>query len=658
MLKSSYKKLLLFLTVLIWLSGLTLFLFIFLHPYRTEVNSDDAFAILECSYHSVARDGFFMWGRTIHSADSIILSNFLLEKIGLKNIISHCSFYVGLQIVILLVGATLIGKKFRTFLFTAPIIVILISHSSPLNTLNFSFWVCKSGVPVPEYVFMAFLTFTSLILLAKKEKKWWPALLFCSFAFLLSIASSPGNLVLISVWIGLCFVYDLPDFKKKWLKWLLTAALLGGVYFFVNISRDWYDHAIHIHRHNIPVELNWQKWWETIATFIKQFKHYGIFHTSIMVLGIIIGITGAVIYGLSLFFPRRKRFARNKDLFLHHAFMLSIAGIFFTVLLAANTWVQINPINQTYILPVFFLFLGAIVCLISPLLQKINAVAFYTIVIFLLCFAGYQTYKNRPVKLSKHYLKAHQLLKYTNDFDGTIPLIGDYWISTVNSFFDSHKIVATSFDNMWLADTMAEKVLKHPRVLVNFTYNKKKYFINGQPPQTFFQKEFLLTRDKDIPELARQGWHTYKTIDTKAMIAGIKGPNLIGNIPAKPLGSVNVLSNSLVIQATEKSASELHWALGKLPPGWYALAFSARAIEKPKNNGWFVFHLADLQIDPLNLRVAIKANQLTKNFQEFNQLIYYPGCNKKGVPTRARAYTTIKTPVEINFFGIYKVNIK
>jgi len=638
---------------LVWLGILAGALVVYFNPYRIFVNADDGWPVLESVYHSVRRDGVLMWGADKLGGLHVIIARFMLDGVGLCRWVPHCVYLAAQQAVLLLVGLVWLNRSTRTFLIAGPLFVLCMIQPGGNTTASFNYWLCRVGIVYPMTMFCALLTFGMLLKLARGQGKLGWVLPALGASAVGAFVSSPGNSVLVGVWYLLFCAQQLPQGKKAWRRWACCGATLLLAYWLATWCRGMYDHRVHAHRAITPMAFEWGVWLPTMQRFARDTITSGALSVGVMALGLLIAGAGTCV-ALLRRIRCTARVCQRLQLTPHGAAtMLSVAGVVYLVLLAGNKWVHINLANPTYVLPAYALFIAAAAWLVAALVRRLSPAVVITVAVALLIAAGGQAWCLRPRTASGEYQETQQLLRTATAQSAPLALLGDFWLTCVNSYFDPHRIVSSPGDGGLIADAMLPIVLAHPSVLVNFTRMPQLLNPDGSLPQAFVQRDTVLVREPGREALQQQGWHPYRTIPFDRLVIG---SNILQNVEGE-LHNQAVLTNGLLLMDYPAGAlyPEAIWRLGLLPRGLYLLSLTARYRGEPPPSDLCVLHLFDQTLTSPYPSLVIRPVDAQFAYTEYHCLLYYPGCN---VPATLRLYSLARQPYEIATMGLYAIPLE
>ncbi len=635
---------------LIWMCYL---FFLYYHPFKIFVNSDDAWNVLEVEYHSITRDGLAKWTTDRSGAVFIITAQFFAKILRLSKIIPHAYILQIQTALALFIGVVWIGRKSKTFLIFAPLVLMFFIKNQLCiehDPQSLSFWAWRIG-PIP--IFLAILAFTSLLKFSYKEEKWISSLLITSLLALISFIQSPGNVVLFGVWSGLLFLRYVVLRRTQYIKWIVASFTFAFTYYLNTIIRTFYDHNIHSGRNSSPMNFNFVEFTNSFHLLLKKINHSGLLDVVIVYIGIAI-----LFISLSIFILRRIKVLQKYMKFINvksylASFLLSASGFVYLTLICANRWVQLNShfiIN--YAIPAILIFIVAIIWFLQPIILKIPGKVILIIGIILLALATYQTMHLKPKEYSKQYKSAKAVLKYANA-DKSInnfSLIGDFWTSVVYSWFDPVNLMASGFKRQALTDITLPLALNRDYVLINYN-NAPKSFIKHKNNDFLIQNNCVLIKTTNNYNLAKFGWHTYKNCSFDKLALG---NNILSNKTSTLFGGAIISNNIFYMKKPGKATSEVIWNLGKLPKGLYMLAISVRYKYEPPASGLLALHLVDKTLNPDYPMIAVKPNNTSYAYKLYKTLLFYPGCNTS---TKLRLYSLANKPFEVNSVGIYPVKL-
>ncbi len=633
---------------LIWMCYL---FFQYYHPFKIFVNSDDAWNVLEVEYHSLTRDGLAKWTTDRAGAIFIITAQFFAKTLHLSKVVPHAYILQIQTALALFIGVVWIGRKSKTFLVFAPLLLMFViknQFSIEYNDQSLSFWAWRIG-PIP--IFLAMLTFVYLLKFSYKNNKWFIPLLTTSIFALISFIQSPGNVVLFGVWFGLLFLRYVILMRVQYIKWIVASFTFAFVYYLNTLIRTIYNHSIHIGRNSSPMNFYLAEFANAFKLLFKKINNSGVLDIIIVYIGIAVLLISSTFFVL-----RRIKFLQKYLKFIdvksyHAAFLLSCSGLVYFVLICTNRWVQLNSqfiIN--YAIPAILIFIIAIIWFLQPIILKIPAKIIGIIGMILIVLVTYQTMHFKPIKFSNQYKSAKLLLKHT-DADKSITdfsLIGDFWTSLVYSWFDPVKLMASGFKNQTLADITLPLALKRKNILINFN-NAPKSFAKNKTSDFIIQNNCVLAKTTNNFNLSKLGWHNYSKLEYDKLIIG---DNILSNKSYQLLGGATISSNVFYMYKPSKATSEIIWDLGHLHKGLYLITLSARYKYEPPASGLLVMHLLDRTISPDYPMIVIKPKKVTYSYKLHTRLLYYRGCN---VQTKLRLYSLANKPFEINSIGIYPI---
>ncbi|GEM_PF-2193014 len=479
------------------------------HPQRAFVNSDMGWNVLEVAYHRWWRDGLVKWWTDRSGALFIFVPQVLLEWCDLKRYVSHLTALRVQTALCLFIGVAWLGRRTRTFLLLAPVVLIWCVKCRPFaeQPASFGFWIYTVG-PAPTLLVMA--AFAALMKLVDAPRHWWRWLVVVAACGVAAMIQSPGNIVILGVWYGVLLIIYISYVRRFWKQWLWVGAVLLLVFGATCWLREWYDHAVH-QRAQSPLHTEWSAWLPTMRTYLALLWHDNLTELAVVLIGAIIPLPCLLRWWWTRgwLMTRPTRCMPLPE--WRAACLLSVSASVYLVLLAANKWVQINPYPIRYLIPALLLYC----CAISFCAQVlIDTLRLRTVVCAALCLglvASYGSLRVRPRVVSEEYRRAQELLRYAPQYGGVVPLIANFWDAYVLSAFDPHHLVASTFDGDPLSEIMLDKVLAHPRIMVKFSgAHGQQWLVSNTPPRALLQRTTLLLRDNDIPALALQGWHAYR----------------------------------------------------------------------------------------------------------------------------------------------------
>lgn len=631
-----------------FLGVLTCALFSFYHPHRLFAQSDDGFAVLESAYHSVLRDGIFMWGNSSHLAVPVLITQLLEEGVGLKRWVPHCFVLVSINILTLLIGGAWLCRSARGFLAMSVLLSALVGWSDPGDTSQFSYWLCRAGVTVQEYLFTAMLALLCIRRLGRQDGSMWKNLALCAVCFPLALCSNPGLAVVIGVF--LIVHAAMPSFaSNRPARWVIAVIVLIASYYLVSQARNWYDHSVHISRSLMPVGLSWRPWWPTVLRFLRLNVSYGWPHVVLLGYGMAATVTGCVVLA-ACFAPRLRRIvSRFTEPSYRAAWALSIAGTAYALMACASVWVQINTNNPTYFILTTFLYLASLGFLAGNAFGRLPFVVQSLLVVGLLGLALWQIENKRPREESAQYRNAQFLLAHLQT-NSAAPLLGDFWVACVNSFFDPHRLISSPFDGGIISDVMLPKVLSKKTVLANFIQSSEEFATPDTPPEAFVQRSFVLLRRPTPPGLAARGWHVYSSTP----VAEALGRNILDDVTPVVHGPVAFDGGVVSMMAAGSTFAEVLWDVGTMPVGVYILGVRARVSEPTDDTRPLVFYVHDYGIESTYPHLVVQPDKLGTMYKWTFLLIEYKGAT---VSSRVRLYSLSPSPILISGIGVFAVNL-
>jgi len=636
----------------VWLGVLAALLVTFFHPYRINVNADDAWPVLESAYHSLRRDGVLMWGSDRLAALHLIIAHVILEIFGLKRWVPHCFYLAAQQAVLLLAGLLWLNRGARTFLITGPLFVLCIAQPGANTYDSLHYWLCRVGIVYPMAMFTVLLTFGLLLRLAHLHaplRYLLPALgVVATAAFI----SSPGNVVLIGVWFTLLFLQLLPRGKAALTRWAYCAAVLLLAYWLAAVCRRLYDHSVHPTRMATPMEFVWNQWMPTIQRFVRDTVKSGPFSVAIMVLGLTIAGVGSCAAVLRRFRFTARVCQRLQLTPYGAATMLSVSGVVYLVLLGANRWVHINYSNPTYVLPPFALFIAAGAWLVAALVRRLPIAVAASLAAALLSVACVQVWRLRPRTPSQMFHDVQPLLRLADEHGKPLALLGDFWNACVHSFFDPHRIISAPYDGNLISDAMLPFVLSHPLVLVNFTGMDILRTADQSVPDVFVQRLTVLIHSPDASPPHLPLWHAYRTVPPERLMLGA---NMIDSVQADLRGPATSRNGVFTLNyPSGPLCPEVFWRLGVIPRGLYLLTMTARYRgERPPDNVC-VLHLYDHSVESTYPPLVIHPPSARHTFKKYGIIIHYPG---SPVPATLRLYSLSRQPYDVTAVGLYPLSV-
>lgn len=635
---------------LIWMCYL---FFLYYHPFKIFINSDDAWNILEIKYHSIIRDGLVRWTTDREGAIFIIVAQFIADTLRLSNILPYAYIFLLLTAFVSFTGVVWIGRKSKTFFVFAPLLLMFFiknQYSIDHNIQTLSFWAWRIGA-IP--IFMAMLTFVSLLSFSCKNKNWHIMLIITSLLALISFIQSPGNVVLFGVWFGLLFLRYVVLMRTQFIKWIVAAATFAFTYYLNTVIRTIYDHNIHFTRNSSPMNFNFAEFTNTFKLLLAKIRVSAL-DITIVYIGI-----GILMISLILFLLRRIKFSQKYLSFIdikayHAAFLLSFSGLIYFFLICSNRWVQLNSqfiIN--YAIPAILIFIVAAIWFVQPIILKIPGIFILIIGTFLIFLVTHQTMTFKPEKYSEQYNNAKLVLKYTDE-DKSIDdfsLIGDFWTSLIYSWFDPVKLMASGIKDQDLTNITLPLALKRKTVLVNFN-DSPENFAENQETDYLTQNNCLLAKTTDNHNLAVAGWHTYKNYSIDELIVG---NDILSNKIFYTWGGAALSNNIFYMNKQKKDPAEIIWNVGFLPEGLYMMTLSARYKYKSPASGLLAMHLMDEIINPDYPMIAINPINTSSKYKLYKILLYYRGCD---TPTKLRIYSLADKPFEIESVGLFPLKLK
>ena len=333
------------------------------------------------------------------------------------------------------------------------------------------------------------------------------------------------------------------------------------------------------------------------------------------------------------------------------ALALSVSAVMYTVVLAGHQWVHVNPDNPTYVLLVCLIFVAALVWFVEPWLMRLPAPVVYVLAGAGLAMATFQTISHRPRETSTQFRAAQQLLARTNEFGGTVPLLGEYWVACVNSYFDPHRLVASCFEGGLIADTMLAEVCSYPRILVNFSQATQFLCWDGTMPEVMLVRNKILASESARALPADRQWHPYRVFGYDDAVVG---SNVLLGVLPQIRGSAVYTNGVLAMQRTTNTYAEVLWTLGNVPRGLYLLELTARYRGTPPPDELMVLHFMDSRIQPPCRNLAVQPSEANWCFTEYHELAYYVG---DGTPTSVRLYSLTGEAYDVVSVGVYPVTL-
>ncbi len=638
---------------LIWLIVLCTLFFYYYHPHRIFINSDNGWNILEIAYHDWGRDGVVKWWTDRSGALFIIVPQLLLEGFGLKRWVPHSHVYMWYVAACLFIGTAWLGRRVRTFLVAGPLLLALCldwNGRAKVDSTVFSFWIPKIGaVPI------LLVILTLIVMLWYLDRRRWSALAWASVVISATAAmvQSPGNAVVLAVWGAVLCVIMPPRRRSEFVRLSLLAVALGAAYYANQWVRTLYDHSVHVGKQTTPMTLQ-------AAGFLRHMHMlWRALHASGPALHILL-IAGGVITAVAVIrcMASYLRGATACVAMWHHRTLrcvtaLGVSAVVYLVLIAMNEWVQRNAgFIVNYSIPALLLLFAACVWALQEVLVRLRGRWCIVLGSILLAAAGTAALHMRPRATSAQYRAAARLLAYTNEFNGTVPLLGDFWQTYVHSYFDPHRLLSSNIEGIGvagLADVMLPKVLAHPRVLVTFREGAATLLVSNQPPEVFTQRGTLLVRDTDIPALAFKGWFAYRTIPAPHVLAE---PDAFEHAHFEHAVNASRAPGGRLILDASNQVAEAVWSVPRLPRGMYLLALRARARSAMPGTALLVMHLMNKDSQMHAPCLVVRPHQLTSAPVVFSQATSYPGVAGR---TYLRVYAHPPAVYELDMIGVYPV---
>jgi len=324
--------------------------------------------------------------------------------------------------------------------------------------------------------------------------------------------------------------------------------------------------------------------------------------------------------------------------------LLTTAGVVYLVLLAANTWVHLNPENRSYIVPVWYLFMGAWVCVLSAVICRLKPVLAVGGIALVALAATRQAVTRAPREESFYARRADEFLTCAHAAGGSMPLLGEFWNTCVQSFFDPHRLPSSTIADDWLSAVMLPHILSHPRVWINFQRVTAPGIHAGSEYLALCNK--LLRRSAYVAPETPDGWQPYDVQnDAHVQI----GSNLLATVTPIIRGTAQLTNAVFLMQAQGGTYAEVLWPLGRVPAGIYLFRMTARYRGEARPSDLLVLHIFDTVQYPSGA-LAVQSDEASTAAKCYTKLMVYPG---SAAMATARLYCLADEPYEVSDIGIY-----
>lgn len=612
------------------------------HPDRIAVNADDGWPILQSAHYSLRRDGVLMWGVDRIGGLHILAAHAVLERLGLRAVVPHRVYLQFQQALLLLLSMQIVVRETWGKVLAASAMVCLLAAEGTPTYGHLNYWLARIGIAYPAVMFTAFAAFRALhAYIGARTFSAWRGLVWVILAVCACVCS-PGNLVMLGVWVVCASVVQARQVSTQWRRMLgaIVALVVGaGMAWWI---KGIYDVTYHAHRQVTPMGFAWGQWRVTLERFVQQLRAWGMLYTSIAGAGALLLIivplwqAGAgrlrIVPGLS---PHARRM-------LWQAGALACGASVYVALVAANVWVHMNPQNPTYVIPAFLSYCAALLLVCDLALRAVHQRMPMAVALAMAMLAIGLVTRHRPRHASSYYTAARAVLQKSAATGQSFALLGDFWHVCWYSVFDPHRLLSSSWPHQLLGDAMLPYLRNVDRVLVNFAGAENLGWSQAAPPFALDLRGLTLLNTRETIPADYGIWHVYQPITTTVW-------ETLPNLVHGPLQlQANAVITGQVVRITNDG--EIFCDLGMLPAGDYLLAITARACGPVTPVTPLVHYVLDTELESPYAHLVVNMQELHSSFREFTRHMYYPGSTH---PARMRVYAYLQGTIEIARIGIF-----